>query len=76
VLGLAAGVTPARRALASDARKLRAEGTDPIGHTRTQRAADRAEAAKANTFKDIANAVCSLQATGDECYGLSPRWRG
>ena len=54
-LGPAADV-PLKRAreLANDARRLRAEGIDPIEHRREKRAAERVEAAKAITFKEVA----------------------
>jgi integrase len=54
-LGSAAGV-PLKRAreLASDARRLRSEGVDPIEHRRAKRAAERVEAAKTVTFMQVA----------------------
>ena len=54
-LGSATDVTLKRaRELASDARRMRAEGIDPIEHRREKRAAERVEAAKAVTFRDVA----------------------
>jgi integrase len=54
-LGSASAVTLKRaRELADDARRLKAEGVDPIEHRRQQEAASRAEAAKAVTFKEFA----------------------
>src|SRR5882762_3857216 len=54
-LGSAADV-PLKRAreLAGDARRLRAEGIDPIERRRAKRDAERIDAAKAVTFKDVA----------------------
>jgi hypothetical protein len=54
-LGSAADVTLKRaRELASNARRLRAEGIDPVEHRREKRAAERLEVAKAVTFKEVA----------------------
>jgi Arm DNA-binding domain len=54
-LGSAADM-PLKRAreLAGDARRLRAEGLDPIEQRRAQRTAAQVQAAKAVTFKDVA----------------------
>jgi hypothetical protein len=56
-LGLGSAVdVPLKRAreLAGDARRMRAEGIDPIEHRREKRAIEKAESAKAVTFKDVA----------------------
>jgi len=56
-LGLgSATAIPLKRAreLADEARRLRAEGINPVEHRRTQRSAEQAEAAKAVTFKEAA----------------------
>jgi integrase len=64
-LGSAADV-PLKRAreLASDARRMRAEGVDPIEHRRERRAAERVEAAKAVTFKDVATQFIASHEVG------------
>jgi integrase len=66
-LGLGSAIAiPLKRAreLADDARRLRAEGIDPVEHRRTQRSADQAEAAKAVTFKQSAEQFIASHRVG------------
>jgi integrase len=63
------------RELASDARRLRAEGVDPIEHRRAQRAAQRVEAAKAVTFKDVATQFVASHEVGWKTPKHRQQWR-
>lgn len=75
-LGSAADV-PLKRAreLASDARRMRAEGVDPIEHRREKRAAERVEAAKAVTFKDVATQFIASHELGWKNPKHRQQWR-
>jgi integrase len=59
------------RVLAGDARKLRPEGIDPIEQRREKRAAEKVEAAKAVTFKDVATQFIA----GHEVAWKNPKHR-
>jgi integrase len=52
------------RELADDARRLRAEGIDPIEHRRAERTAERIEAAKAVTFRETAEQFIASHEVG------------
>jgi integrase len=75
-LGAAADV-PLKRAreLAVDARRLRAEGVDPIEHRRARREADRIDAAKAVTFKDVATQFIASHEVAWENSKHRQQWR-
>src|SRR5215831_17151285 len=64
-LGSASAVTLARaRELAFEARRLRAEGIDPIEHRREQRKAESVEAAKTTTFDEAADRYIASHEAG------------
>jgi integrase len=75
-LGSAADVTLKRaRELANDARRLRAEGVDPIEYRRAQRAAQRVEAAKAVTFKEVATQFIASHEVGWKNAKHRQQWK-
>lgn len=66
---------PAARAAAAECRRLRLNGSDPIEHRRRTREAARAEAAKAMTFGEAAEAYISTYGAAWRDPKHRARWR-
>jgi integrase len=75
-LGSAAAI-PLKRArqLVAEARRLRAEGIDPLAHKREQHSAKLIEQAKATTFRDCADAYVADHWTGWKNLTHRQQWR-
>jgi integrase len=75
-LGSATAIALKRaRELADDARRLRAEGIDPIEHRRAGRTAERVEAAKAVTFRQAAEQFIASHEVGWKNPKHRQQWR-